>query len=332
MLTIEQIANRWVVRQAEHGLDPDEQADFDAWCAQDARHLGAYARALAIHDALVDVAGRLEARGLDVEPAVRPGRERMGRADRWSVLRYGAMAAGIAAVFVAATLFSQPRSISFATAVGEFRRVPLADQSIANINSGSRIDVTLTDRLRQVDLNNGEAWFEVAKDKSRPFVVNAGFAHVRAVGTSFGVDRQGDAVEIAVTEGVVEVWRSGASGQSQLVTAGEQATVPANGGAIAIVRRPDDIARKLAWREGQLVFIDQTLALAVAEFNRYSRKKLVVADPKLAQRRLAGQYRVDDPERFARAVSTLFGAPLAITHDRIIMGDVRLLDRAAADR
>lgn len=334
MLTIEQQANRWVVRQAEHGLDQAEQTALDAWCAADNRHRGAFGRALALHHAVVRAAAQPEPALEQSQPPVLAPVAQHAANDvqtRRRLFGLAALAAGLAAAFVAVPRFSQPSSVSIATAIGEFRRVPLADQSIANINSGSEIEVVLTDRLRQVELKQGEAWFEVAKDKSRPFVVSAGDARVRAVGTSFSVHRHALGAEVLVTEGVVEVWRKGSDGAGgkRVLTAGERAIVPERGNAIAISRDPDDIARSLAWREGKLIFTNQPLELAVADFNRYTRKQIVIADPKLAPRILIGQYRIDDPEQFARSVGVLLGAPVAITHERIIVGDVRLLDTGA---
>src|SRR3546814_2061558 len=95
---------------------------------------------------------------------------------------------------------------SYATSVGEIRRVPLADGSIAAINTASAIDVKLDDAARHVRVVEGEAWFQVARDKQRPFVVAAGRARVRAVGTAFSVRRRAGGADVLVTEGEVEVW------------------------------------------------------------------------------------------------------------------------------
>jgi transmembrane sensor len=252
--------------------------------------------------------------------SARPGR----RAALW----YGALAAGLAVVVGAGVFMAQPDSETYATVTGEFRKVPLADQSVAHINSGSRIVVTLTDGERQVELQQGEAWFDVAKDKSRPFVVSAGTARARAVGTSFSVVRQVDGAEILVTEGVVEVWRTDQAGGKVVLTAGDGAKVPNSGAAVTVTRQPEDIARKLAWRDGRMVLRNQTLDAAVADFNRYSRKPIVVADRTLSNRRLVGRYQVDDPEMFARDVAAYLQVPVSITHERIIIGNVRLLDGA----
>lgn len=332
MLTIEQQANRWVVREKSGAFDAGEQAALQAWCGADVRHQGAYLRALAIHAALEDAAnvddnGFAPAAAQAPKPgafnAARPGTGR--RAALW----YGAMAAGLAVAVGAGVFMAQPRSETYATVTGEFRKVPLGDQSVAHINSASRIVVTLTGSERRVDLVRGEAWFDVAKDKSRPFVVSAGEARARAVGTSFSVVKQEEGAEVLVTEGVVEVWRQdGAGARKVVLNAGESAAVPASG-EVAVTRQPEEIARKLAWRDGKMVFRNQALSEAVAEFNRYSRKPIVIADRALASRTLVGRYKVDDPELFAREVAAYLRVPVSITHERIILGNVRLLDGRA---
>jgi transmembrane sensor len=78
-----------------------------------------------------------------------------------------------------------------------------------------------------------------------------------------------------------------------------------------------DIERSLAWREGQIVLEGQTLDEAVAQFNRYNAKKLVILDPGLAAERLVGQFRATDPETFAGAIATTLGAKVDAQGDTI---------------
>lgn len=331
-LSIEQQANRWLVRQSGDGLDAAERAALEAWYAADPRHRGAYIRAQAIH-AKLQKAVREAKEGASEQVAAAQAPEvdlSHGPRRGWGLLRGLAIAAAMAAVFVGVSIWNQAPAMSIATAVGEFRRVPLADQSIANINSASVAKVVFTEHLRQVELEKGEAWFEVAKDRSRPFVVSAGEARVRAVGTSFSVQRHAKGAEILVTEGVVEVWRKDADAGKKFVAAGERALVQERGDEILIRQEPDEIARKLAWRDGKLVFVNQTLGEAVGEFNRYTRKQIVLADAALAQRTLTGQYAIDDPERFAHVIGGLLSVPVVVTHDRIILGDIHALNATGA--
>jgi ferric-dicitrate binding protein FerR (iron transport regulator) len=131
--------------------------------------------------------GRLEldgrARAFGAEPAAPAQRFNVGR--RGLIAGLGAAAAACVAVVVGPRLFSA----RYGTALGEIRRVPLSDGSMAAINTDTALDVAMSPRLRHVKLDKGEAWFEVAKDARRPFVVESGPVRVRAVGTAFSVRR-----------------------------------------------------------------------------------------------------------------------------------------------
>jgi len=310
----------WVMRQSDRALDEAQRRDFDAWFAADVRHQGAYLRAVAINRALNQAT---------VQESLRPKRERLeqewaGASWQPAASRRGFLMAGGAAASVAllalTRLFAGADKTVLTTAKGEFRKVPLADKSVADINSGSQLEVRMTPQKRQVTLKKGEVWLEVAKDKTKPFIVEAGQVRVRAVGTAFGVRRFGNGAEVLVTEGTVEVWSSEGSAHKRLVTAGERSFVADQAADIAVARQPVEVQRKLAWREGKLIFDNQTLSEAVADFNRYSQKKIVIADPALGRRKLVGQYQIDAPELFAQDVGAFLQIPVAITAESIVIG------------
>ena len=322
MSTIDKEALRWVVRKSTRALDASERAAFDAWFSADVRHQGAFLRATAI-DEIVSEAGAEEPMHARLErpEAESAGAAWMQPASRRAFLQYGGLAAGVALVVGAVMLPAQESSIVLATVQGEFRKVPLADDSVVSLNSASRVEVRLGRTSRQIDLKQGEAWFEVAKDKSKPFVVAADDVRVRAVGTAFAVRRFANGADILVTEGTVEVWSQAGTAQKHLLHAGEQAFVGNKATRIAATRAPHDIERKLAWRQGRLVFRNQTLGAAVADFNRYSARRIVIADPRLTDKTLVGQYQIDAPERFATDVGSFLEVPVAITGDAIVIGE-----------
>jgi transmembrane sensor len=323
MSTIDQDALEWVVRQSDRKFDETERQAFDAWFAADIRHQGAYLRAMAINNALNQAM---------VQETLRPKRERLEvewagaswkQADsRRAFLMYGGAAAGAAALALTGVFSTSSDKTVLTTAKGEFRKVPLADKSVADINSGSHIEVRLTQQKRQVTLKRGEVWLEVAKDKSKPFIVEAGEVRVRAVGTAFGVRRYSNGAEVLVTEGTVEVWSNEGTAQKRLLTAGERAFVLDQASDISVARQPAEVQRKLAWREGKLVFNNQTLSEAVADFNRYSQKKIILVGPDLGNQKLVGQYQIDAPELFAQDVSAFLKMPIVITADKIVIGEV----------
>jgi transmembrane sensor len=321
MSKIENEAFEWVVRKYARGLSGPEHAEFDTWYAADSRHKGAYARAMAIYNAihLATAPQSFSSKQADLEDqpvAVMPTLE----TSRRRFLLAGAMAASIAvAVGTMSVSVLNDRTV-LTTAKGEFRKVPLQDKSIATINSASQIEVAFDKKQRKINLRKGEAWFEVAKDKSKPFIVEAGDARIRAVGTAFAVRRFANGTEVLVTEGTVEVWNQDGTAQRRQLTAGERAFLPPETNSIAVTHQPNEVYRRLAWREGKLILKNQTLSEAVADFNRYSPKVIVIADDSLRNKRLFGQYQLDAPELFAQDVSTVFGVPLVITADRILIG------------
>jgi transmembrane sensor len=335
MSKIDDEALDWVARQATRNLDSQEQAAFDAWFTANPRHQGAYLRAQAIQHSLdqVTVQANLKprtdaraprAQAADTEPEApahdaRNGSLHMRRGRRGFVVG-GALAAGLAAL-AATSLRPRPADRTvLATAQGEFRKVPLADHSTVSMNSGSELAVEMLPNERRIVLAKGEAWFEVAKDKSRPFIVSAGDVHVRAVGTAFSVRRAGSRSEVVVTEGVVEVWSDKNRAVRKRLTAGGLAFVDDKTADIVLANDRDEIARKLAWRDGRLVFNNQTLPDAIADFNRYNARQIVLADPALRRKTVVGQYRLDQPEAFANDVRTLFRVPVTVGADRITIG------------
>jgi transmembrane sensor len=326
MSLIDDEAMKWALLHVEGQLGDDERPAFERWYNADVRHKGAFVRAMVINNALSRATVQDNLRPAPVLPEA-SGWERAPERlfTRRRMLAFGAMAASIA-VLAPRMLATRPGAapaeaapLVLATSKGEFRKVPLADQSAASINSASQIEVRFSPHARDVTLARGEAWFEVAKDKTRPFTVQAGAVRAQAVGTAFSVRRDGDSAEILVTEGTVAVW-TGENGERRLVTAGERAVVAGPAAGIAVERSPQEVQRRLAWREGKLVFMNQSLKDAVADFNRYSAKTIVIADRRLDNRTLIGQYRTDAPERFARDVSASFNVPYAVTAKEILIG------------
>lgn len=303
---IERQAADWAVR---HPLRRDEQAQLDDWLSQDARHGGALLRAMAglsmIETALAAEVDAEEP--ADVEAVHRPTR-------RWLLGGGIGLAAAAASVVI-----GWPRLIGqhITTARGEIRRLPLADGSVATINSDSDLRIVLAGDSRRVDLARGQAWFQVVKDRTRPFVVDAGIAQARAVGTAFSVVRGKDGVQVAVTEGVVAVWPSDSSGMMTILEAGQFANFKTAGGVPTVGSAPEEIERALAWRNGEIALENDTLAEAIASFNRYNRKQIVLADQILAKEKLVGLFRLDKPENFASMLGESLDIDVSVTSDEI---------------
>lgn len=298
-------AARWAIRRDAGPLAPDEQQAFEAWLAADERREGSLLRAEAAlvyidrGPALIDVESVPSA---PEEEAPAPARIARRRFLAGGAVAGAAVAAGVAGVLL------MPSGQEFSTAVGEVRRLPLADGSIATVNTASRIAVALEAERRHITLEEGEAWFQVAHDAHRPFVVDVDGVHIRAVGTAFSVRRNPEGVDVLVTEGVVETWTEGHEAARTRISQGERSFVAAGTRDIVAVKAADEIDRALAWRSGGLAFNGEPLSYAVAELNRYNRRKLVVEDPVLARIPIVGYFRTTEPDDFARAVAPLIGA------------------------
>jgi transmembrane sensor len=215
------------------------------------------------------------------------------------------LAVGLLGAGAAGSWFLTRRPVEM-TARGERRTVSLPDGSRVELNTDSRIAVAYSDHRRDIVLTRGEALFDVAKDPSRPFVVQAGEAQVRAVGTAFNIRLRDKVVELTVTEGVVTVdERAASAAPPRRVSEGKGAMI-ATGAVAEVDLDPEVLRRRLLWRDGVVEFEGDTLEQAAAEFNRYNDRKLIVA-PAAASARVGGVFRTSQVEAFARTAAASLG-------------------------
>jgi transmembrane sensor len=298
----EATAAEWLIR-IERDPSQATRAAFMAWLAADVRNHAAYLRLENVWRQadclrkLRPLDGAVDENILDSFP-VSPTSTRAGRPF------FRPVVAGTLAAFIVclgcwiAMLQSQWQT--YKTELGGFQRILLRDGSTALLNTSSEIRVRLTRTGRHVVLSRGEALFTVAKDPHRPFDVEAGGTTVRATGTVFAVRlTEQKEVELVVAEGRVAIDPA----YDSAITAGETANV--QGHRLRITRiDSSNVARKLAWTHGQLLFDRTTLADAVREFNRYNRHQLVIADPAIAGFQIGGSFDVTDLNSFVAALGT----------------------------
>ncbi len=201
------------------------------------------------------------------------------------------------------------------TRPGEWRTVQLADGSVVSAGPNTLVQVEYSDAMRRINLQRGEAMFKVKKDESRPFIVNAGGALARAVGTRFGVERRDDRVRVTVEEGTVAVVRAGAGATLEhdvdlrVATAlnkDERVEVLLNTPAVPLHTEKVNAREALAWVNGQLILKqDSTVGEAVVEFNRRNRLQIVIDDAEIANGHLCCFFDVGDPEAFAESITGL---------------------------
>lgn len=312
MSDIKSEAAAWAVRVDAGPLDEARRLELESWLAADPRRRGAFLRAQAglrlldqsrVVSKVVPAPTALTARRARGVAGVSP---RAG----WPL---AAMAAGLCAVVLMLPAFG-----GFRTEVGEQRRVALEDGSVAMINTDSSVGVRLAKHQRRITLRRGEAWFQVAKDHARPFVVDAGPVHVRATGTAFSVRREGDGARVVVTEGTVLAWRDGALVPPLAISAGHEAFIAKDAPQPPAAKpsRTDDV---LAWRRGEIVLDGGTIASAVEEFNRYNTRKIVLRDPAAGRRTIVGYFLIDQPQQFALAAARMTGNKITQANGDIVI-------------
>lgn len=294
----------WLVARMDSGQWGEiDEAELEAWLAEDPARKGLLLQTQSAW-LMLDQAGNKTAMPDETEYG-----EGANEADshwrRRSVI--GGLAAAVTAAIFGPSAWHN-RGTSYATNLGEIRRVPLADGSVMAINSATEVTVQMAGRAREIELSKGEAWFQVAKDPSRPFVVAAGRVKARAVGTAFSVRMHEAAVEVLVNEGIVETWSDENESLRLHIAAGERIMISDRAIVHYEAAKSSSVDRALAWRGGLIDLNGTELSEAADEFNRYNERLIVIADPKLAVEKFDGLFSVNDPEGFAEAVKITLGA------------------------
>lgn len=333
-------AAEWLVEFRTGEIDPGGRRDFDSWLRASPEHVRAFIEMAAIwHEGSAIDSGRL----IDIDAIVRraqtgrnvaslpPAREGMStssevsgaaspdkmtsgargkarsrRARAWA----WAVAASLLTAVIAAALILHAGlggARTYATGVRVRRSIALSDGSKVLLDSKSRLRVSFTPATRTVELLRGQALFHVVSDPQRPFLVRAGHAVVRDVGTVFDLNRMGDGAIVTVVEGRVAVAvprepqdgndmpgsrvRVRGATQSIYLSAGEQ--LDAQVGHFSPKPIHVDVRSETAWTRGNVVLESATLAEIAHVFNRYSTRTLVAKDLGRRPLRLSGVFSTD---------------------------------------
>jgi transmembrane sensor len=328
---IREAAARWHDRLTSGDGSVEVRAEFSRWLDELPEHRAAYSKVeRSFH--LAKVAGSVEPSILALrhEAALRIARRPRRR---WRGSSIAAATIGMAILSVAivsqrwtdldgawqwpsalrSILGSTPNahmSRRYETAVGERLSFVLDDGTQVELNTDSILETDFVVNERRVKLKHGQAIFEVTKDASRPFVVEAFGRRFVAVGTAFDVRLDDDQVSVTMLEGTVRVERpSDAVHHSPViatVTAGEQLTLERNHDESTRIALVDRIDRLTSWRRGQLIFENSRLGDAVKEVNRYSSTQIIFADKELADLRISGAFAVGRPTVFIEALTAYF--------------------------
>jgi transmembrane sensor len=317
---LEELASDLFLRRRKGSWTAAEEGALESRLAGDPKFADAYRRVRGSWDAVDRHATSPELMALR-EQAI--ARARLASARRWSLPGarswHGRRWAVAAAIIVACGGVWQLSPYAYEpgvykTGFGEQKVVELSDHSHIALDARTRLRIRFSADARTAQLLEGQAQFSVAKDPARPFKVEAGPKTIVAVGTVFDVEYVDRQVHVAMLEGRVAVLTQGSQGtgsaqgsEMQLserspieLSAGESLQVRADGTSTVLPKA--DIEAATAWREGKVIFRNETLSEAVRRLNRYSRQQVVVDDPALAQMKVSGVFDAGDAQTFVEAM------------------------------
>lgn len=241
------------------------------------------------------------------------------------------------------------------TDVGDQKTINLVDGSIIKLNTHSKVKVEYNEDYRNIYLLNGEAHFIVAKNKHRPFRVYAGNGRIHAIGTAFSVYLKDGSVDITVAEGKVGI----ASIQEPVLnkpipavnSQAIKSTAPPSAKSLGTLQAGEvgvfvsqldensnkthsfdqineiterEVANRISWTSGVLVFSGEPLNDVVKEISRYTKVQIEFAEPELKQIRIGGNFPVGETETMFSSLETSFGLQITrLSSDRVVISSVK---------
>lgn len=309
---IETRAAAWLVKRRDcGGWNAEDEAALNSWLDECWAHRVAYWRL----DAVWESADRLG--------VLAPHESEAARGRFWpGMMKLAAAFAATAIIGSAAAYWlAKPETKTYATSVGGRELIRFADGTEIELNTDTVLRAQMTTAERTIWLEKGEAYFQVKRDAAHPFVVRIGNDRVTDLGTKFFIRRDGKNLKVALVEGRV---RLAAADKERSKTAvlkpGDEALVSAGDFSI-VTKTAKELANEFSWRRGVVIFRHTSLADAAAEFNRYNRRKIAIADPQTGTITIDGTFLTNDPGAFTDAAQTVFGLKV---HER---GDVILVSR-----
>ncbi|MFB9949061.1 FecR domain-containing protein [Rhizobium puerariae] len=289
----------WAIRLHDGGLSEAELVDLDRWL----QHCPSHPQALDEARRILGETGAALARDPDfTRKLIR--RKSAGGNPLIPILLLAALGGGLflwfdGPVWLRADVMS---------AANEMPVVTLPDGSRAFLNGESALAEHFTAADRRVVLLKGEAYFEVARDPERPFVVEAGAGTVRVTGTAFDINLVEGGTEVVVTEHNVLV-TGDASERSARLEAGQRLSYDA-GGKLGQVETVTP-GMEVPWRSGRLAFENRPLSTVVQEIFRHVPGKVVIARKSVADRRVSGSFDLSDPQEALSSFAQIFGLRIA---------------------
>ncbi len=291
-------AAAWLERRAGETWSEEDQVTLEQWLDASPSHRIAYLRVEAAWQRTYRLAALRVPQRTSVRQRVLP-----------IIVKVAAALTALGVIgLVASSLVAVPRQQTYATGLGGRTTLLLSDGSHIELNTETVLHAAVTGGTRTVQLEKGEAYFDIVHDPSHPFTVIAGNRRIVDLGTKFVVQRDAGRLQVSLIEGRarLDLGDSGAKTQSVILTPGD-VIVASHDTLFVSKRSAPALDNELGWRRGLLIFNQTTLADAVQQFNRYNAKKLVVSDPVAARHKIFGTFQSNNAELFARVAQEAFG-------------------------
>lgn len=292
----------WAARLDGDTVDGEQRAALEQWLAEDPSHRALLSHYCQFSADLEEQVPALVSAGAVSMPVV-PQRPRRSF---WSLPRLGTVLAAAAAIAMTVIVLRPADNVqNFATSPAQRSLYTLADGTRIELNAHTSIRFENDRDKRLVRLASGEALFHVAKDPTRPFIVETPSGTVRVTGTTFNVRNDGPtiALEVTVVEGSVLVWSTSPGSDSPIaLTGGDQLSLTASGSATKRELSGNAIEDVLAWRDGLIVFDNVPLHEVAARLARHHGKRIDVASS-VAHKSVGGRFGLDDFDAFAEALA-----------------------------
>ena len=166
------------------------------------------------------------------------------------------------------------------TTRGEQIRIRLSDGTLVYLNAESALQypAQFVQKADRIVTLTGEAYFEVAKDKTRPFVVRSTDQEVKVLGTHFNISSypNDESTRTTLVEGAVQV-------NDKILKPNQQSVL--KGGRITI--REVDVEQAISWKNGYFLFDDEPLYSIMQKIERWYNVE-VVYSPEVDKNRLYG--------------------------------------------
>ncbi|WP_221793465.1 FecR family protein [Aquisediminimonas sediminicola] len=206
------------------------------------------------------------------------------------------------------------KSIEYATRFGGISEAVLPDGTRLTLNSATAVRFEESSAQRVLWIKSGEAFFSVTHDAKRPFVVHSGDQAVTVLGTKFSVEKQTNKTVVSVLEGRVRV-----SGPGGAVLTRGQTAVMGSSSSLVFSEDPSVLERRLSWRTGILTFSETPIREAVAQFNRYNERKVIVGDDQVGATKIGGAFNLANEDQFVHILETAYGVKVRSNEREIIL-------------